>query len=195
MRKRNQRHTEESEPKNRRERIERLIERGDLKIDLYAKALGKRKDNVLRTLRNSQEINSLDYIMEAYFCMNGEVSLTWLITGGHPIKAPVKIFTYQRVDVRERLEQLFKSENLSFKTVGEFSGISRDTIQRMLNGTRGKESKINGIRKAPLTINVNHVIAIHLLTGCNFDYMLDGIGPKYVWDKERDIVDFLNAGE
>jgi hypothetical protein len=185
MKKKNLKVTDQYEPKNRKERIEHLIQRGDLDIDVYAKSLNKRKDNLLRAFKNTKEINSLDYIMEAYFCMNGEVSLTWLITGGQPIKAPVKIFTYKRIDVRKRLNDLFNSEELSFKTLEETGGITRASIKKMLDEQAGDR------KRKIANINVNHIIMIHLLTGCNFDYILDGIGPKYTWDKERDIVDFF----
>lgn len=166
----------EAVPKNRKERLLLLIERGDLDINLYAKALKTRKDNLLRAFKGKNEINLLHYIMEAYYCLNGEVSLTWLITGSPPFKAPEKLFTYKRVDVQERLQELFKEENLSQMDIKDLGQFNRTTVQNAI---------------ASKSLNINHVIAIHLLTGVRLDFMLDGIGPKYIWEKDLGIMDML----
>lgn len=171
--------------KTRKGRILYLIEQKGLDINDYAKKMKRTKNNLIRDLRDTTEINRLDYILRAYECLNGSITLTWLITGQLPIESARKTYFWERKKPEEKLSaskriKVFLSENgHSVNTISKILGKDAVAVLRNLNSASDK-------------INVLYVIAIHMCTGVSLDYLLDGIEPKFIFEKTHyDLEDVL----
>ncbi len=159
---------------NRKQRILNLIKTGKIDIYTLAKILKSRPQNVIQSIKRKKEINSLKLVLAIHKAVNKEISLHWIITGKPPFKGYQSTST---INFKKHICNILDEHSLAITDFANITGLNRTHLHRVFNQPEDK-------------LKINHIIFISMLTGLNFDYILDGTGPKYYWDKNND--NFIN---
>lgn len=168
------------DPNSRKTRIEELFNTNEVSKSDVAKHLGISLTWLTRRWLSKPVINSLELIRAIHEVSGGKIPLHWIITGEGPRKIGYRIKGKVTTTIQQRIKGLLLENEIKLTDYSKAVGRDRKNVYLSLN-------------VAEEDLQLFHIIAVHLLTGASFDFIISGLEPVYISRRAEkfSLVDFI----
>lgn len=167
------------DPKSRKSRINELFKNNEVSKTDVAKHLGVSLRYLEDQLRKPC-VNSLKLIKAINVVSDGRLSLEWLISGAGPKQVVYLIKSKPRTKIKQRVKYVLDEAEIPMLEYSKILKRDRNSLTLSLNFSDDDYPLYN-------------IIAVHLLTGASFDYLINGVEPVYISRKAENfsLVDYI----